>query len=219
MEETPTRDSVPNWRGGISYAHSQLGLIVEGRGRYLLAHQSEEFEEWGASLTFRFDPGIPERGFQMEFTPRWGNVLSNVDALWDSARLVRQLSSKTSSKSPAMATNTVAAYSLGLGERGLLTSFGRLTITDAGNHGEQLGARVRFSGGADQSFGIEFYSSLERDYLDAMTHRRTVLLGRFQRWYGSGWMRLGLTIVGQLQTDAEGSLDYSLNFHVHSAGR
>ena len=205
--------------GGISYAHSQLGLNVQGRGRYLLAHQADEFEEWGASLTVQLDPGIPERGLRIEFSPRWGNVLSNVDALWDSARLMQQLSSKSITSSPTMEMNTVAAYSLELGERGLLTTFGRLKILDAGNRGEQIGGRLRFLGSDDQNFGVEFYSSLERNYLENVSHRRTVLLGRLQRWYGSGWMRVGLTLVGQLQSDVDGSLNYSVNFYVRSASR
>ena len=202
--------------GGISYVHSQLGLNVQGRGRYLLAHQADEFEEWGASLTVQLDPGIPERGLRIEFSPRWGNALSNVDALWDSARLVQQLSSKRMTSSPTMAMNTVAAYSLELGERGLLTTFGRLNILDSGNRGEQIGGRLRFLGDDDQNFGVEFYSSSERNYFDDVSYQRTVLLGRFQRWYGSGWMRVGLTLVGQLQSEVDGSLNYSLNFYVRS---
>ena len=48
--------------GGVKYAHTKLGLGIEARGRYLLAHQKAAFDEWGASLTLTFDPGQAKRG-------------------------------------------------------------------------------------------------------------------------------------------------------------
>ena len=33
--------------GGFEYAYTKLGLGIEARGRYLLAHQKSAFDEWG----------------------------------------------------------------------------------------------------------------------------------------------------------------------------
>ena len=32
---------------GFEYTHTKLGLGIETRGRYLLAHQKSAFDEWG----------------------------------------------------------------------------------------------------------------------------------------------------------------------------
>lgn len=48
--------------GGFTYAHATLGLGIEARGRCLLAHQKSTFDEWGASLTLKLDPGEDKRG-------------------------------------------------------------------------------------------------------------------------------------------------------------
>ena len=42
---------------GFAYAHTTLGLRIEARERYLLARQKAAFDESGASLTLRVDPG------------------------------------------------------------------------------------------------------------------------------------------------------------------
>ena len=42
----------------------KLGLGIEARGRYLLAHQKSAFDEWDASLTLRLDPGEDKRGLR-----------------------------------------------------------------------------------------------------------------------------------------------------------
>ena len=43
------------WGGGFEYTHTKLGLGVEARGRYLLAHQKSVFDEVDASLTLKAD--------------------------------------------------------------------------------------------------------------------------------------------------------------------
>ena len=47
--------------GGATYANARHGLNVEARGHRLLVHRDEDFEEWGASLTFRLAPGASRR--------------------------------------------------------------------------------------------------------------------------------------------------------------
>ena len=68
--------------GGVEYADSRLGVEVEARGRYLLAHQSDDFEERGASVALRFDPGGDGKGVWLGMAPRWGASGSGVESLW-----------------------------------------------------------------------------------------------------------------------------------------
>ena len=69
--------------GSLSYLNTARGWSIEAIGRHLLAHQQADFEEWGASLAFRIDPGMHGRGLQVTMTPSWGNSVSRTDAMWD----------------------------------------------------------------------------------------------------------------------------------------
>lgn len=62
------------------YAH-EVGI---GHGS-LLAHQKVAFNEWGASLTARLDPGAEKRGLWLALEPVWGTDTSQVEQLWGSA--------------------------------------------------------------------------------------------------------------------------------------
>ena len=67
--------------GGLELLHTR-GVSLEARGRYLLAHQSAEFEEWGASVTLRFGSGVDKRGLWFALTPEWGAPSSGVQTMW-----------------------------------------------------------------------------------------------------------------------------------------
>ena len=68
--------------GGIALAHVGLGLELSASGRYLLAHQAEGFEEWGASLALRAGPGVTRRGAWVSVEPEWGAAASRMHAMW-----------------------------------------------------------------------------------------------------------------------------------------
>ena len=71
--------------GSVAYQDTERGIEGEVRGRYLLAHQSDGFEERGASLTVRFDPGGDGVGPWISLSPQWGAPERGVGALWRSA--------------------------------------------------------------------------------------------------------------------------------------
>ena len=50
--------------GAVAYADAALGLSIEVRARMLVAHADAAYEEWGASVTARLDPGA--RGLHAE---------------------------------------------------------------------------------------------------------------------------------------------------------
>ncbi len=75
--------------GRLEYAHTRLGVGLEAGGRYLLAHQRSAFDEWGASLTLRLDPGVARRGLWLTFAPVWGAESSKVAQMWNGAEVLR----------------------------------------------------------------------------------------------------------------------------------
>ena len=68
--------------GGLGWTHARLGLSLHVEGRVLLAHESEDFRDWGLSGSLRFDPA-PEtdRGLSASLTPHWGTPSGGLAAL------------------------------------------------------------------------------------------------------------------------------------------
>ena len=71
--------------GSVAYQDTARGIEGVARGRYLLAHRSDGFEERGASLTVRFDPGGDGVGPWVSLSPQWGAPESGVGSMWGSA--------------------------------------------------------------------------------------------------------------------------------------
>ena len=69
--------------GGLAYVNRRLKLGLETQGRYLLAHQADGFEEWGAGFSLRMGPGVAGRGPWLAVNPEWGAAASRLHALWD----------------------------------------------------------------------------------------------------------------------------------------
>ena len=89
--------------GGLTYRHSRLGLELAARGRVLLSHEESDFEEWGASLSFRKAVGSDGQGLAFALTPTWGQASSGVDSLWSSepaGLLSRGLTQRSTSATP-----------------------------------------------------------------------------------------------------------------------
>ncbi len=66
----------------FGFAHLSSGLSVDARGRTLLAHQKDQFREWGASFAVRLQPGGQEGGLSFSLEPSWGEAASGTQALW-----------------------------------------------------------------------------------------------------------------------------------------
>ena len=58
--------------GGVAYTRTDWGLSVEAQGRYLLMHEDGAFEDWGASMSVRLDPGVAGEGAYLTVSPVWG---------------------------------------------------------------------------------------------------------------------------------------------------
>ena len=129
--------------GGVAYTHTELGLAVEAQGRYLLAHQEEAFEDWGASLKVRMDPGIRGQGFWLSMAPVWGRPSTGAERLWGSASGAPMVldSSRDRSRRSGWAPGQLEmdfGYGMAMSHDGLVTPYGGLAFGRSG------AARYRF---------------------------------------------------------------------------
>lgn len=133
--------------GGVAYAHTKLGLGIEARGRYLLAHEKDDFEDWGASLLLRIDPTVPGRGLWLTLAPLWGGSTSaDAASVWDGERAIRASHGFDANPDLGLGPEQVdleVGYGLTTHEgRGLLTSYGGVSLAQAGARGYRLGGRM-----------------------------------------------------------------------------
>ena len=139
--------------GGVAYAHTTLGLGIEARGRYLLAHQKSAFDEWGASLTLRLDPGRDQRGLWLALAPVWGAEASQVEQMWGSADVLR---AGAEADTPPGLSPAQVEFDVGYGMvthegAGLLTTYGGLSLMGPDRHGVRLGGRIALGAWVDLS--------------------------------------------------------------------
>ena len=128
--------------GGSARYTSAWGLSIEASVRGLLAHEAEDYTEWGASGALRFDPGKQGRGFTASIAPAWGSAASGMSRLWDqtgTAGLVTH-------HALAAATGRLDAelgYGLAaLNGRGLLTPYARVALSEGADQAWHLGTRL-----------------------------------------------------------------------------
>ena len=135
---------------GLGYT-SLLGLDIEVRGRYLVAHSEEDFDEWGASVMVRYDlTRAGGQGFSFELAPGWGDASSRADTLWGDTH--------------ALDVGQQAARSLGRldlqmgyglrARAGLLTPFSELSLAGQALRRARLGVRLDLPG-ADTPVRLE----------------------------------------------------------------
>ena len=68
--------------GRVSWTDPETGLGVDARTRALIAHETSDYGEWGASGAVRLAPGELGRGLSFSLSPTWGTASSGVDRLW-----------------------------------------------------------------------------------------------------------------------------------------
>ena len=139
--------------GGFEYAHTKLGLGIEARGRYLLAHQKSAFDEWGASLTLKLDPGEAKRGLWLALAPVWGAEASQVEQMWGSAEVLQAGAETTTPPglSPAQVEFDVGYGLVTYEGAGLLTTYGGVSMAGPQSHGYRLGGRIELGEWIDLS--------------------------------------------------------------------
>ncbi|MYC82380.1 MAG: hypothetical protein F4X19_09855, partial [Acidobacteria bacterium] len=118
--------------GGASFANRRLGLVVEARGHWLMAHQDRNFKEQGARLSVRLDPGADGKGWGFSLAPLWGNSSGGAGTLWRSEQMSVGSSRADRRRGVHWQPNrTQAALSYGMetwGGRGRLGPFARMEL-------------------------------------------------------------------------------------------
>ena len=126
--------------GGFLYEDPNLGLSVSGRGRWLAAHSSQEFSQWGVGGAVIFDTGADKQGALFSVSPEWGDTSSGVDSLWE--RGVEGLSSEDGGAND-MHLDAEFGYGLSaLGGDGLFTPYSGLRVGGDGLRQYRLGSRL-----------------------------------------------------------------------------
>ena len=125
--------------GRVQYADPGRGLLVEGAGRVLLAHEDEAYEEWGASGTVRLAPGPAGQGLALTISPTWGAAASGVEGLWS-----RQTAAGLAGGQNQGASGGRLAVEVGYGHwapslGGMVTPFTGLNFTDEGRSQSRVG--------------------------------------------------------------------------------
>ena len=140
--------------GGVAYTQTTWGLSVEAQGRYLVAHEEEAFEDWGASISMLLDPGVAGEGAYLTVAPVWGQAASGVEHLWSNAGVVQHGGGQPLPPSgwPSAKVNVDVGYVMLLANgRGLLTPYGGLAIAGPGASSYRLGSRLNLSSSLDLS--------------------------------------------------------------------
>ena len=144
---------------GVGYT-SLLGLDIEVRGRYLVAHSEEDFDEWGASVTVRYDTTrTGGQGFTFELAPGWGDANSRADSMWGDTHTLSGTGRQGARSLGPDRLDLQMGYGLGLrGRAGLLTPFSELSLAGQSLRRARLGVRLNLPGGepgADSSVQLE----------------------------------------------------------------
>ena len=130
--------------GRIQYADPRLGLTIEGAVRGLLAHEDNDYDEWGASGSLRIAPGSAGQGLTLTLAPTWGAASSGVDGLW--GRQTAAGLAQTGAGTPAGRLNAEVGYGFAAFDTGLLTPYAGTVLSDGAARTYRLGTRLRLTG-------------------------------------------------------------------------
>ena len=116
--------------GRVRYADPALGLTIEAAVRGLLAHEDDDYQEWGASGSLRLAPGAGGQGLALTLAPTWGATASGVNGLW-SRQTTAGLAPQGGTQAQAGRLNAQVGYGLWLPSTGgLVTPFTGVSVTD-----------------------------------------------------------------------------------------
>ena len=138
--------------GGLAYTRTDWGLRVDAQGRYLLLHEEGAFEDWGASVNVRLDPGAAGVGAYLRVAPVWGQAASGVEQLWGTSAMLPQGNgpSRAATGWQPGRLDVDVGYGVALAEgRGFLSPYGGLALAGGGASRYRLGSRLALSSSLD----------------------------------------------------------------------
>ena len=133
--------------GRVHYADPALGLTIEAAVRGLLAHEDDDYQEWGASGSLRLAPGAGGRGLALTLAPTWGAASSGVNGLW-SRQTTAGLAPQGNRQTPAGQLNAEVGYGVAAPfGTGLLTPYAGTVLSDGAARTYRVGGRLQMRGG------------------------------------------------------------------------
>ncbi len=140
--------------GGTRFSHRALGLTVEARARALLAHQDENYKEWGFSGALVFDPDGTTQGFSMRAQSLWGAASGGVDRLWSQRTMDGIAGHGSSADQRKGRLDASFRYGISsLGGRAVMTPYAVVRLAGDDARAYQLGWSVKV--GPSLAIGIE----------------------------------------------------------------
>ena len=120
---------------GMFFFNPNNGLGLEVRGRTLLLHSAEDYQEYGGSITGSLSPRSDGLGTNLAVSLRWGAETRGVDTLWREGD-IDQVSRLVDSDKAIL--NSRLGYGIAL-NRGLLTPYGEYGLHDQGSQHLRVG--------------------------------------------------------------------------------
>ena len=161
--------------GKLRYA-SSWGLSIEASVRGLLAHETQDYQEWGASGALRFDPGRQGKGLLASIIPAWGASASGFQRLWgqpDASGLTPQGDPGSGPGRAVLAPRAAGRLDAELGYglaalrgQGLLTPYARVALVEGNETTWHLGARLVLT----ESLNLGLEASRRERQGDAAAH-------------------------------------------------
>ena len=133
--------------GGLAYDKDRLTVQVDGR--VLLTHRDRDYEEWGYSLSFVYQPGEDGRGLRYQAGSQWGATQSGVQSLWS----LQNAGGLASGARTADGQRYTAELGYGFGERRLWYPY---VATESGGASSQaLRFGLKLNAASDLEAGLE----------------------------------------------------------------
>ena len=138
---------------GLYFSAPGSGFGIEARGRALVLHSAENYEEYGASVTASLSPGSNGLGLSMSVSPRWGaGTTTGADVLWGDDGFGSSGSGLAVHE--ALSLETRVAYGVAV-KRGVLTPFGEIDLQERGRRRVRMGARFSSTGSGPGELSLE----------------------------------------------------------------
>ncbi len=133
--------------GRVHYADPALGLTIDAAVRGLLAHEDDDYQEWGASGSLRLAPGAGGQGLALTLAPTWGAASSGVNGLW-SRQTPAGLAPEGTRQTPAGQLNAEIGYGVAAPfGTGLLTPYAGTVLSEGAARTYRVGGRLQMRGG------------------------------------------------------------------------
>ena len=161
---------------GMSFSDPGNGFGLEVRGRALVFHSAENYEEYGLSATASLSPRSDGLGLSLSLTPRWGENAAGADTLWREDGFGQQAS--RSNDGTAMSLDTRLGYGL-KAMNGVLTPFGELGLREQDSRQMRIGARFNRNHSDPGALSLEL-SGEWRENQGGDTEQRVGVIGRMR---------------------------------------